>query len=171
MRDLWSAMDFRFSEVLRFDLCWALAAGFGGLATALITPAAMIRTVPIAASLVGVVVGAVIAGIAVQTAFMDQAFLRKIKAIGRDPARYIAPFLFTAFVGIIAMLSMLVLSAMSAKTLQPILAIACFISSFLTVWTMGSLLQALSTLVQFIHLKVDALDVPDDIDLGNPVSK
>jgi hypothetical protein len=165
MKHLWSAMDFRMSEVLRFDFYWALAAGIGGLATALVTPAAVVRAVPVAAGLVGVVVGAVVAGIAVQTAFMDQAFLRKITAIGRDPARYIAPFLFTAATGIFSMLSLLVLGTLSARTPEIVLGPIAFISAMLTVWTMSSLLPGLSTLVQFIHLKVDALDLPDTIEL------
>jgi hypothetical protein len=171
MKHFWLATDFRLSEVFRFDLYWALAGGFGGLATALVTPAAMVRAVPVAAGLVGVVVGAVVAGIAVQTAFMDQAFLRKIAAIGRDPARYTAPFLFTAAVGIFSMLSLLVMGTMSASSPQAVLVTVSFVSSFLTVWTMSSLLQGLATLVQFIHLKVDALDVPDDIALGDRSSE
>ena len=160
---LWSVMDFRLSEVLRYDFYWAVAGGAGSLATAILTPAAVIRATPVAAGLVGVVVGAVVAGIAVQTAFMDQSFLRKIRAIGRDPTRYIAPFLFTATVGVFSMMSLLAMGTMSAKSPQIVLTTLSFIAGFLTVWTMSSLLQGLSTLVQFIHLKTDALDVPDKV--------
>ncbi|MET7468419.1 hypothetical protein ABZS35_06705 [Micromonospora sp. NPDC005599] len=162
-KNLWSALDFRLSEILAYDFYWAVAGAVAALATAVSTPAAVIRAVPVAAGLVGVVVGAVVAGIAVQTAFMDQAFLRKIRTIGRDPTRYIAPFLFTATTGVFSMLSLLVLGTMSAETSPVPLVVASFVAALLTVWTMTSLLQGLSTLVQFIHLKTDALDVPDDV--------
>ncbi|MEU7679467.1 hypothetical protein AB0C42_32170 [Micromonospora taraxaci] len=162
-KNLWSALDFRLSEILAYDFYLALGGGLAALATAVSAPAAVIRAVPVAAGLVGVVVGAVVAGIAVQTAFMDQAFLRKIRTIGRDPTRYIAPFLFTATTGVFSMLSLLVLGAMSAETPQVALIVVAFMAALLTIWTMTSLLQGLSTLVQFIHLKTDALDVPDDV--------
>jgi hypothetical protein len=114
---------------------------------------------------VGVVVGAVIAGISFQAAFMDQAFLRKLRAIDRDPVHYLAPFLFTALLGVVSMLLLIVLSALSPTAPRLAYALTAPPAGMLTAWTIASLIPGLSTLVQFVGLKMDALDVPDDIDV------
>ncbi len=164
---LWSALDFRMSEVLQADFVLGLAGGAGAVALAIVTPAALLRAVAIAAGLVGVIIGTVIAGVAVQTAFMDQAFLRKIRAIGREPVRYLAPFLFTAVIGVFAMLGLIALSTLSQRSAPAVLGVIGGLTGFLAVWTTTSLLSCLATLVQFMNLKMDALDVPDNIDLPN----
>jgi hypothetical protein len=165
LRHLWQALDFKLSEVLHTDFLLALLAGGGALATSLIEPAALLRAVPAAAGLVGVVIGAVLAGVAVQAAFMDQAFLRKLRAIDRDPIYYLAPFLFTGATGVFGMLALLPLSMMSPDTNSAALAVIGGIASFFTVWSLTSILHGLAMLVQFVGLKMDAVDVPDDIDV------
>ena len=42
---------------------------------------------------------------------MDQVFLRKLKAINKEPIRYLAPFIFTAVLGVSAALAVLAVSA------------------------------------------------------------
>lgn len=162
---LWSALDFTLSEVLHADFFLGLVGGGGAIAVALIAPDALLRSVAVASGLVGVIIGAVIAGVAVQTAFMDQAFLRKLQAIKREPVRYVAPFLFTATIGVFAMLGLIVISMLSAKSPEVLIATIGGITGFFTVWTIMSLLYCLSTLIQFIGLKMDAVDVPDDLGL------
>jgi hypothetical protein len=163
LRHLWDALDLRLSEVLQSDIVVGIAGGVTSLLLALKAPSALLRGVPIAAGLVGVVIGAVLAGVAVQTAFLDQAFLRKVRAIGRDPVRHVAPFLFTATIGVFSMLGILVLAVLEPSSNVWILATFGSVTGFLTVWTMTSLLSCLAGLVQFLHLRVDAIDVPDDI--------
>jgi hypothetical protein len=158
LNHLWKALDFKLSEVLRLDFWLGLAAGGGAAAVAVIAPDAIIRSVAVASGLVGVIIGAVIAGVAVQAAFMDQTFLQKIRAIGRDPVRYLAPFMFTAVIGIFAMFGLILLSALSAKSPQVLLGISAGATGFFAVWTIASLLYCLTTLVQFMGLKMDALD-------------
>lgn len=164
-RHLWRAIDLKLSEILQLDFLIGLFGGAGAVTAALLAPAALLNTLGVASQVMGVVVGAVIAGVSIQAAFFDQSFLRKLRAIGRDPVRYLAPFLFTAVLGVVAMLGMLVLSTLTATTRVPVLAVIGGLTGFLTVWALASVLPCLATLVQFIGLKMDALDVPDDIDI------
>ena len=159
---LWNALDFRLSEILRADFFLGIAAGAGAVALALISPDAILRSVATAAQLVGVIIGTVIAGVAVQTAFMDQSFLRKIRAIDRNPVTYLSPFLFTAVIAIFAMIGIIILSTLSAKSPAALLGTISGLAGFFSIWAIISLLYCLTTLVQFMGLKVDALDVPDD---------
>jgi len=164
LRHLWSVLNFKLGEILQIDFCLGIIGGVGAVVLALQEPEAALRGVSISAGLVGVIIGAVLAGLSVQVAFMDQAFLRKIRAIGRNPTYYLAPLFFTATIGIFAMLAILILSILSAKSPVALLAPVCGVTGFLTIWTTVSLLHCMATLVQFVGLKVDALDVPDDVD-------
>jgi hypothetical protein len=166
---LWKALHFERSEILRADLFLGVAGGGGAAALAAVTPDALLRGVPVAAGLIGVIIGAVIASVAVQTAFMDQAFLRKLKAINREPVRYLAPFLFTAVISVGAMLGLIVLSTLSDKSGSVLLSVIGGLVGFLLTWAIVSLLYCLSTLVQFVGLKMDAVDVPDDIEPSDNV--
>ena len=164
-RHLWRAIDLKVSEILQVDFLVGLAGGAGAVTAAIVAPAALLGTLGVASQVMGVVVGAVIAGVSIQAAFFDQSFLRKLRAIGRDPVVYLAPFLFTAVLGVVAMIGMLVLATLTATTRPPVLPVVGGITGFLTVWALASVLPCLATLVQFIGLKMDALDVPDDIDI------
>jgi len=112
---LWSALEFGRRELLQLDLYLGISGGLGALALAIFSPGALLRGVAAAAVLVGVIIGAVVAGVAILAAFMDQPFLRKLAAINRQPVRYLAPFLFTAVLGVCASLSLVGLSVMSAS--------------------------------------------------------
>jgi len=171
LRHLWKALDFKMSEVFQVDLFIGLAGGGFALFLALEHPNLLLGAVSVSAGLVGVIIGAVVAGVSVQAAFFDQAFLRKLRAINRDPVRYVAPFLFTATLGIFAMLGLLCMAAMTPSINPIILAIVGSLTALLTFWTIASLLPCLSVLVQFIWLKVDALDVPDDIATRGTVAR
>jgi hypothetical protein len=159
---LWRALRFNRHELLQPDLYLGIAGGVGSLVMAILAPDALLRSVPVAAGLLGVIVGAVIAGVAILTAFMDQAFLRKLAAIDRNPVRYLGPFLFTAVLGVFAMIFLIALSTMSSRSPGVLLAIFGLVAGFLTIWTIASLLPCLSMLVEFMGLKTDALGVPDE---------
>lgn len=161
LKHLWKALDFRLSEILRMDFWLGLAAAGGAAALAVITPSAILRCVAVTSGLVGVVIGAVLAGVAIQAAFMDQEFLRQIRAIGRQPVRYLSPLIFTAVTGVFAMLGLIALSVLSAKSDVILLGILSGVAGFFTVWTIVSLLYCLSTLIQFTGLRMDALDDDD----------
>jgi len=159
---LWQALRFDRREILQLDFYLGVVGGTAGLVLAIVCPSALLRGVATDAVLLGVIIGAVVAGVAILAAFMDQPFLRKLAAINRTPIRYLAPFLFTAVLGVLAGLSLIALSVMSDQSPRALLAIFGFTASFLSVWAIASLLPCLSMIVQFMGLKLDALDVPDD---------
>ncbi|CDO31521.1 hypothetical protein [Mycolicibacterium porcinum] len=163
-RHLWAAVKaMDFGDVLGIDLVIGVAGLIGGLVLGLTRPDLLVGAVSVTAGVVGAVIGAVIAATAIQTAFLDQAFLRKLRAIGRDPVTYMTPFLFTTAIGVFSLLGLLVLSTVprTAPTwlVAPLGAIVGFFSS----WAIASLLPLMGTLIQFIGLRQDAIDVPDDI--------
>lgn len=159
---LWQALRFDRGEILQLDFYLGAAGGVAGAFLAIFSPDALLRGVATDAVLLGVIIGAVVAGVAILAAFMDQSFLRKLAAIQRDPVRYLAPFLFTAVLGVFASLSLITLSVMSDQSPRVLLAIFGFVTSYLSVWAIASLLPCLSMIVQFMGLKTDALEVPDE---------
>jgi hypothetical protein len=163
MKHLRQAIDFKASELLSFDLLLAVGGAVGGTILGLRLPRLLGNGLPVAAGLVGVVIGAVLAGVAVQAAFMDQAFLRKVAKIGREPVFYLAPFLFTATLGVLAALGVLVLSFTTVTAASWWRGTAAGVTGFLTVYTLTSLLNGLDNLVQFVGLKALAAEVADDL--------
>lgn len=152
-------------EVLQVDFWIGLAGGVGGLVVGLRYPAQLVGAVSVVASVVGVIIGAVLAGVAIQSAFLDQAFLRKLRAIGKDPIDYLTPFLFTTVIGVFALLTLLVLSVVKPTANSAALATLGAIAGLFTCWAVASLLPGMATLIQFVGLRQDAIDVPDDIDI------
>lgn len=153
---------FTLDEILRLDLYVGILGGVGAGLLAFYAPDKLDGVIVVAASLVGVVIGAVLAGVAIMSAFLDQAFLRKLKAIGREPVRYIEPFLFTAWLGIMSAFSLLVFVALPNATPQWLFIALAGLSGLLSTWTLGSVVWDLDMLVQFLGLQVDAADIPDD---------
>ncbi len=163
-KDLFQALDFRLSEVLKLDLLVGIVTGAGGLWLALQHPRDLNEVVGPALGVVGVIIGAVIAGAAILGAFLDQAFLRKLKRIKNgDPVRYFAPFFFTAFMGVLGILFLLVLMAMPDGTPAWIRATIAGFGGLTTGWTIGSLVYDLDVLVQFLRLQETAANVPDQV--------
>lgn len=56
------------------------------------TPTRLLALVAPTTGMVGVVVGAVLAGVAILVAFLDHDFLRKLAAIRKEPVRYLSAF-------------------------------------------------------------------------------
>lgn len=167
MRHLWDPLrQLSLGEVLQIDFWIGLAGGAGGLVLGLMYPEQLVGAVGITAGVVGVIIGAVIAGAALQSAFLDQAFLRKLRAIDKNPVEYLTPFLFTAVIGVFALLSLLVLSVVTSTANTAALAVLGAVAGFFSCWAVASLLPGMATLVQFVGLRQDAIDVPDDIDIS-----
>lgn len=165
LKHLWSALDFQISDLLRIDLLVGVGGGTVVGVLAGLAPERVISSAPWAAGVVVAIIGAVVTGLSVQVAFLDQPFLRKLRVIDTDPVRLLAPFMFTAVLGVIALLPTVIVANLSSTTPE---AVICTVGAFagLTVfWTVASVLPDLDTLVQFVQLKIDALDVPDDVDL------
>lgn len=163
LKHLWGALDFNLSDMWRVDL---LVGAGGGIAAGVVaggSPQKVIDTAPWATAVVGAIIGAVVTGLSVQVAFLDQPFLRKLRAIGSDPVRFLAPFMFTAALGVISLLPTVIVANLNATTSTGVICTISAVAGFTAFWTVASVLPDLDTLVQFVRLKVDALDVPDDI--------
>lgn len=144
------------TEVLGFDLLVGALGGGGGIWLAIKHPSVLGYEVILVATVVGVVLGAVIAGVAILAAFLDQEFLRKLRAIGREPVRYVAPLLFTAFLGVVASLFLVVLGGVPPSAPTAVRATAAGLAGFTATWTLASVIPNLRMLVQFIGLQFDA---------------
>jgi hypothetical protein len=165
-RHLWDALrQLSLGDVLQIDFWIGIVGGAGGLVLGLKYPALLVGAVSVTAGVVGVVIGAVIAGVAIQSAFLDQSFLRKLRAIKKDPVDYLTPFLFTTAIGVFALLGLLVLSTMSPTANTAVLATTGALVGLFSSWAVASLLPGMGTLIQFVGLRQDAIDVPDDIDI------
>jgi drug/metabolite transporter (DMT)-like permease len=159
---LWQALGrFQLSEVLRWDFLAGLLGGVGGVLIAIYSPNVLDGVLIVSVGVVGVVIGAVVAGAAILGSFLDQAFIRKLRAINREPVRYLEPFLFTATVGIIGSIATIVLTALPPSTPTAILAIVAGIAGLFVLWTVASVLYDLDMLVQFIGLQADASEIDD----------
>jgi len=128
------------------------------------------EVVAVAATVSGAIVGAVIAGMAIQTAAFDRTFLLLLKEISlRDstintgPARYLSPFLTTAGIGVAALVCLLAWAALPEDSHVVMRAVFGSLSGGLTLWSMASLIPALGTLIQFVALlNAAAGDPPRD---------
>lgn len=167
MRHLWDPLrQLSLGELLQIDFWIGLAGGAGGLVLGLKYPTQLVGAVSVTAGVVGVIIGTVIAGAALQTAFLDDAFLRKLRAIDRNPVDYLVPFLFTAAIGVFALLSLIILSVVTPTANTAALATLGAVAGFFSCWAVASLLPGMATLVQFVGLRQDSIDAPDDIDIN-----
>jgi hypothetical protein len=162
-RPLLDAIDFKlFSELLRYDFLCAVLAGVGGAVRWAHRPLREVAIVGVAAGLVGVVIGAVIAAAALQAAFMDRGFLLKVAYLGYKPSYFLAPALFTATVGVFAALACVVILALPAEMPTWADATAGGVTAFFVVYTIVSLIPVLRMIVEFTDLKATAARIDDD---------
>jgi hypothetical protein len=157
-------LEFRLRQVLRLDLAFAMAGGAAAAYAAIDDPKTLHSAVGPTAQAFGVIVGLALASVAIQAAFMNQPFLRKVKAIGRDPVKFLTPMLFTVTVGVFGMVAIIVLSAISPAAPSAVLGTVAGLAGFFVAWTLGSLLYNMSTLISFVRLQADAADIPDDFE-------
>jgi hypothetical protein len=159
---LGAALDsFRPSQIfLRYDFFIGLAGGVGGLVLALLAPGRISAVVLLIGAVVGVVIGAVIAGVAVLTAFFNESFLRKLRASGHEPVRFMRPFLFTASIGVVGALLLFVLAAIPPKP-RGVYGPVAFFGGLCSIWSLASVLPGLDMLVQFVGLQFEAAEFED----------
>lgn len=144
-----------------FDLLVAVLGGVGGLWLAISEPTRLLGVASVAASLVGVVIGVVIATATIVAAFLDPGFLRKMRAIGEDPISYLAPYIFSGVLGTVGAITTVVVAAIPPTAPPWLLALAASIAGFTVLYALASLISNLANLVGFIRLQVDAAEVPD----------
>lgn len=114
----------------------------------------------------GLVLGVVLAGAAIQAAFMDESFLRKVALIDRDPVRYLEPFLFTATLAAITLFLSFPMNLLAVSGCLPRYGAGVLgaVGSLAGMWATLSVIPCLATLVQFVGLKATAAQVHEDDD-------
>ena len=70
------------------------------------------------------------------------------------------PFLFTASLGVVALILLLVLISLPASTPTWLVAVLGGLAGTATIWTLTSVLPCLDMLVQFVGLRFIAADAP-----------
>lgn len=150
-------------DLLKIDIALGVLGAAAGFYVTIEHPAAIGRVIPVLTGLVGVVIGAVIAGLALLSAFMDQKFLRTLSLIDESPRRPMRPFLFTVVLGVIAAFFLVVLAAFDADATSAwLLAPLTALSFGSAAWTLGSLLPALDVLVQFVAVQETAAQIDEE---------
>ncbi|MFF3206655.1 hypothetical protein [Streptomyces sp. NPDC002962] len=115
-----------------------------------------------AAALFGVIIGSVLAALAMITRACDTAFLRKAKKAGILPiSDYLWPFFTTISMGLLSAISLLVLSAVPVSAPTDLRMALGALAGFLVFWTLASLLPALGALVVFTRLIERAAEKDD----------
>ena len=165
-------LDLQLHEVLHFDILVGAAGGIGALWLSWESPVTLVHAAPDVLSVVAVVIGAVIAGTAIIASFMDQVFLRKIHLIGKRAKRYVAPFIATAAIGVGAGLALIVFIALPPSAPLWLFRTLGGVSGFLALWTISSIWPLLRFTLDFVDLKSDAAEVPDDVvEPGTTISR
>lgn len=161
-RSLLEELEIDMSEVLRYDFFIAI---IGSSLTAWLAwddDRALTDVVGTASQLLGAVLGTVIAAFAIITAFMDQAFLRKLRFLGHKPIFFVAPLAFTILLGLLAAFGLLVLSALQPFAPDVVRIVAAAVSGLFTTWTLASLFPDVKMLVQFVRVRFAASEMTDD---------
>jgi MFS family permease len=161
-RALLEAIDFKVSQLWKWDLVLGLAGGAGGAWLAINYPQRLDTVVFAALGLVGVIIGAVIAGAAILGVFLDQEFLRKLKTINSEPVHFFSPFLFTVVVGVAAILFLLVLQSLSPNVEPWVRSTLSGFAGLTTIWAVTSVIYDLDALVQFLRLQQAAAERSDE---------
>lgn len=148
----------------QFDFIVALVVAIGVGAQVYRRPEGLSPLVALVGDVSGLVLGVVLAGAAIQAAFMDESFLRKVALIDRDPVRYLQPFLFTATLAALTLCLAFPATLLANSGCLPDLgsALVAFVAGLAGVWAVLSVIPCLAMLTQFVGLKAEAAQVPDD---------
>jgi hypothetical protein len=107
----------------------------------------------VAASMIGVIIGAVLASLAMITRACDTSFLRKASKAGILPITdYLWQFFTVIAMGILSIVSLLLVAAVSEEAPTELRVAAGALAGFFVLWTLTSLLPALGALIVFTRL-------------------
>lgn len=146
----------------------SLAGAAGGAWLGHSEPTQMDSATRVAASLIAIIIGAVIAALAMITRACDSTFLKTAKAADKaNPshpilpiARHLSPFFTVTFLGILSGASLLALSAIPSCAPEETRMAFCATAGFFTVWTLTGLPRAMGTLIHFTYLVEESIPPP-----------
>jgi hypothetical protein len=114
----------------------------------------------VAASMIGLIIGAVFAVLAMITRACDTAFLRKAKKARILPiTNYLWPFFTIIAMGVLSTICLLVLAGVSEEGSEEVRMIAAAMSGFFVLWTLTGLLPGLGVLIVFSRLIEQSADI------------
>ncbi len=158
--NLWQLLGrSQLSDLLGLDFVAGVAAGVPAGIWAIDHFGTLVDASNTAANLVGAVIGVSVGAAALVAAFLNPEFLRKIRIINKDPLRYLAPFLLTAALGVLAGLSIVGLPLVTEAAPGWLHGTVGGLAAGLVVWTLLSTLRCLSSLIAFVRLQAAAADV------------
>jgi len=158
-------------DVVRLDFLLGLIGGGFGIYFGIEHPERLFNALPVAASLVGVIIGVVLAAATLIAAFFNPQFLRKMRAIEEDPVVYLAPVLLSGALASVAALGTLALACSTKGDGAPWLASVGGLTGFAAAWAIASTLPNLTSVIRFIRLQQTAAEVPDDLAEVRPLKK
>ncbi|MET8681845.1 hypothetical protein ABZW18_30755 [Streptomyces sp. NPDC004647] len=144
----------------------ALIGAGGGAWVAHDRPSQLESAARVAASMIGIIIGAIIAALAIITRACDTAFLEKAKAADRwkpeDPilpiSRHLKPFFTVIALGLLSGVSLMALSVISSCTSTNVRMAFSAAAGFLSFWTLAGLLPAMGTLIHFTYLIEESVE-------------
>ncbi|MDX3118582.1 hypothetical protein [Streptomyces scabiei] len=167
VKDVFRAIKFEPKEFWLLEWVLTIIGIGGGAWVGWSEPHLTERIVVASSALVGVIVGAVVAGMAIQSAGFDQEFLRKLSRLKRatseqkDAVYYLTPFLYTAMAGVFSMISILTWSAIPDSAPSWLRGCAGMLTGGLLMNTFVSLIPGLNMLVVFLRIVQASASVPD----------
>lgn len=154
-RRFWQSATFSPSDMWWGEWVAIVLGAGGGVILAIREPGAVGDIVTAASALAGVVIGGVLAGMAILTSGLDSAFLKKLTGIDIKAEQYLAPFLATSMISILAVVFLFVWAAVD-NAHNALAGVVGGVSGALVLWAIASLVPALGTLVHFIGLRQDS---------------
>lgn len=150
----WRWAAFRPSDLWWGEWAAVVLGATGGALVATREPGVTNDVVAAASALAGVVIGGVLAGMAILTSGLDTEFLSKLGKSNVQAQMYLSPFLRTSIVSILAEASLFVWAAVASGG-PTIMAVFGGLSGALVLWSISTLVPALGTLVYFVGLRQD----------------
>ena len=120
---------------------------------ALVDPESPARVAGTAATILGGILAAAVASLALLGSLMSDEFLTSLKRHRRHPFHFMAPFVVTAALAVVASIAVLVVEAIPVTAPAPMRAGAAVVAGGATVATMVSLIPDLVVLNRLVALR------------------
>jgi hypothetical protein len=152
---------------ISWDFSVGVLAAAGGIYDAYSHPDRLDTLVGVLAAFAAVVIGTAIAGVAIQAALMSDAFLRRVRQIGREPTYYLRHWILTVTLGVLGALATGLLAGLPATAPTWVRLLAAGLACGFAGWVLGSLVSAVISLKGFVLLRADAAEADDVPTIGS----
>jgi hypothetical protein len=112
--------------------------------------------------MIGVIIGAIVGGLAMMTRSFDTQLLKKLRRIGVKPTEFFGPFLSVIFLGVLSGIFLLAISGLPACMATGWRTFLGAVAGILTLATLAALLPAMGSLIAYVDFLEEAAQVRDD---------